>query len=129
MASFIVVMGFMALSQLLSTMMAASSLSRHTMRATSLAQQRIEEIVADGFNPGQSGSQTALDFYTVTWTTTADSIPTIMDIEVVVEWDDHRGRTHSIEMESMLAQRRSGYGNMPFYNVPIFQPPFEWEED
>lgn len=126
-ASFLLVIGFLALSRLVIGMMMAADLSRRTMGASSIAQGKMEDLLAGGFDAASSGSEgvdldDVANYYTVAWTSTVSSVASIKDVSVATKWTDHRGKQHQVELESMLTEERSGMGGMSFTNIPIFAP-------
>lgn len=121
-ASFLMVMGFLALSGLVIGMMRGANLSRHTVRATGIAQSKIEEIRSGGYETADSGSETVESYYSLTWTSAVSSVSTIKNVSVAASWTDHTGKEHDVELKTMLTEERSGIGNMSFTNMPVFAP-------
>jgi len=121
-ASFLMVIGFMALSGLLLGMMRGADLSRRTMTASGLAQSKIEELMQAGFADAAGGSETVDSYYTVSWTSTVSSVSTIKDVSVAASWVDHAGVGHSVQLNTMLCEERSGAGSISFTNMPVFKP-------
>lgn len=121
-ATFLMVVGFMALSQLLIGTMAASTLSRHTMTATSVAQSKMEELLANGYENLSNGSNTAESYYDVSWTNSATSVSTLKKITVVVAWTDHRENQHDVEMSSLICEKREGLEGVSFSDFPVLAP-------
>lgn len=121
-AGFLLVLGFLAISRLVIGMMGGADLSRHTMEATGIAQGKIEDLLASGFDAASNGTETVDGYYTLAWTSTVSSVSSIKDISVTTEWTDHRGKQHSVELKTMLSEDRMGIGSMSFTNIPIFAP-------
>jgi len=121
-ATFILVLGFLSLSQLVISSMQASTISRHTVAATSIGQSKMEELLAAGYDSVSSGSETVDSYYTVAWTSTVGSVNSVMNIDLSVGWTDHRGTERSVELSSLVSEARSGLGGIAFTNIPVFSP-------
>lgn len=121
-AGFLMVVGFLALSRLIIGMMSAADLSRHTMEATSLAQGKIENIITSGYDAASSGSETVDGYYTLNWTSSVSSVSSVKDVAVTTEWTDRHGEKHDVDLNTMLAKRRTRTGNLSFTNIPVLMP-------
>lgn len=90
----------LSLSAGVGTALRAGKLSADLTRATILAQDKLEELLAQG-PPLDNGNDTPQPQFTRTWTATVDTPAVgVTHIEVVVSWTD--SATHAVTLTTVL---------------------------
>ena len=100
-AIFILVVALLGLAGVASTVINGNSFSKEITTATTLAQEKIEELRNTNYQSLASGNDTQA-IYTRTWTITLTATY-IKTIEVVVQWN-HYGNSHNVTLRSIVTE-------------------------
>jgi len=103
-AMFIFVVGLLGVAGVATTVINGNAFSKKITTATTLAQNKMEEIKGTAYPSIASGSDTQETIYTRTWTVTSDSPVTGMktiDIVVAFSW---KGSPHNVTLQTMVGQ-------------------------
>jgi hypothetical protein len=83
----------------------ATSVSGQQTVATTLAQEKMEELMSSDFNLLFSGSDVS-DPFTRSWQVTPAGMEYQKKIEVLVSWEDLRGRMHTLTNKSFCVEEK-----------------------
>ena len=115
-ASFIMVVGLLAIFNLVHRLMQSAHWSTRTTFATQLAQERMENLSGQGFQSATSGSD-SVGFFRRAWTVSAAS-GSRRTVEVQVNWTYPAGKTNSVVIRSMLSDPTPSNQGLSFTNFP-----------
>lgn len=103
-AVLVLVVGLLGVAGVATTVINANTLGKEITTATTLAQDKLEELKGTAYSNIASGSDTQGSMYTRTWTSTSDSPATGMKtIEVIVQFP-WKGTTRNITLKTMVAE-------------------------
>lgn len=103
-AIFILAVGLLGVAGVATTVINGNAFSNKITTATTLAQDKMEEMNGVGYANITGGSDTQQSIYTRTWTVTPDSPAAGMKtIEVKIEFQ-WKGTTHNVTLKTMLAE-------------------------
>jgi len=100
-AIFILVVALMGLAGVASTVINGNSFSKEITTATTLAQEKIEELKNTNYQNLGDGTDSQ-SIYTRIWTITQTATH-IKTIEVVVQWN-HYGNSHDVTLRSIVTE-------------------------
>jgi type IV pilus assembly protein PilV len=100
-AIFILVVALMGLAGVASTVINGNAFSKEITTATTLAQEKIEELKNTNYQNLTDGNDTQ-SIYTRTWTITLTATY-VKTIEVVVQWN-HYGNSHNVTLRSIVTE-------------------------
>lgn len=103
-AMFILVVGLLGVAGVATTVINGNVFSKGLTTATTLAQDKMEELKNTKYSNIASGSDTQESIYTRTWTSTSDSPATGMktiDVTVQFPW---KGSTHNVTLKTIVAR-------------------------
>ncbi|MEA1970236.1 MAG: prepilin-type N-terminal cleavage/methylation domain-containing protein [Thermodesulfobacteriota bacterium] len=103
-AIFILVVGLLGVAGVAVTVINGNAFSKEITTATTLAQDKMEELKNTRYSNITSGSDTQDSFYTRTWTSTPDSPAADMktiDVTVQFPW---KGATHNVTLNTIVAK-------------------------
>lgn len=103
-AIFILVVGLLGVAGVATTVINGNAFSREITTATTLAQDKMEELKDTTYSNIASGSDTQESIYTRTWTSTPDSPDADMktiDVTVQFLW---KGATHNVTLKTIVAR-------------------------
>ncbi|MBW2636881.1 MAG: prepilin-type N-terminal cleavage/methylation domain-containing protein [Deltaproteobacteria bacterium] len=101
-AIFILVVALMGLAGVASTVISGNSFSKQITTATTLAQEKIEELSNTNYQSLADGTDTQNSIYTRTWTITLTA-PHVKTIVVEVQWN-HYGNSHDVTLKTMVTE-------------------------
>ena len=103
-AMFVLAVGLLGAAGVATTVINGNALSKKITTATTLAQDKMEELKGTDYASIATDSDTQESIYTRTWTVTSDSpAADIKTIEVKVEFQ-WKGTTHNVTLKTMVAQ-------------------------
>ena len=103
-AILLLAVGFLSVAGVATTVINGNALAREITTATTLAQDKLEELKDTSYANLGSNSDTQQTIYTRTWTTTADSPAAGMKtIQVTVQFP-WRGNTRSVILRTIVAK-------------------------
>jgi len=100
----ILVIGLLGVAGVATTVINGNALGKEITTATTLAQDKMEELKGTAYASLTSNSDTQESIYTRTWTVTADSPAAGMktiDVVVTFSW---KGATHNVTLKTIVAQ-------------------------
>jgi prepilin-type N-terminal cleavage/methylation domain-containing protein len=103
-AMFVLVVGLLGVAGVATTVINGNTFSREITTATTLAQDKMEELKDTTYSNIASGSDTQESIYTRTWTSTPDSPDADMktiDVTVQFLW---KGATHNVTLKTIVAR-------------------------
>jgi len=103
-AMFVLVVGLLGVAGVATTVINGNAFSREITTATTLAQDKMEELKDTTYSNIASGSDTQESIYTRTWTSTPDSPDADMktiDVTVQFLW---KGATHNVTLKTIVAR-------------------------
>jgi type IV pilus assembly protein PilV len=100
-AIFILVVALMGLAGVASTVINGNAFSKEITTATTLAQEKIEELKNTNYQNLADGTDTQ-SIYTRTWSIT-QTATYIKTIEVAVQWN-HYGNSHDVTLRSIVTE-------------------------
>ncbi len=103
-AIIVLVIGLLGVAGMATTVITGNTLGREITTATTLAQDKIEELKSADYANITTGSDTRESVYTRTWTVTADSPVAGMktvNVAVAFSW---KGTTHTVTLKTMVAE-------------------------
>ena len=118
--TFITLLGLLGIHQLLFYMMYANHVSAQTTLASSLAQDKMEQLMSSDYDRLTGGSDQSPPFSRA-WTI-AGGTDGFKDISIKILWTDVRNKTHEIEVKSIATDNRLGAEVGMFKNNPIGSP-------
>lgn len=103
-AIFVLVFGLLGVISVATTVINGNAFSKEITTATTLAQDKMEELKGTAYSSIASGSDTQESIYTRTWTVTPDSPADGMKtIEVTVEFQ-WKGATRNVTLKTIVAE-------------------------
>jgi len=103
-AILVIVVGLLGVAGVATTVINGNTLAKEMTTATTLAQDKIEDLKSTAYGSISSGSDTQQSIYTRTWTVTSDSpvagMKTIA-VSVAFPW---KGATRTVTLKTMVAQ-------------------------
>ncbi|MBA7566411.1 hypothetical protein ES708_08102 [subsurface metagenome] len=103
-ALFILVVGLLGAAGVAITIINGNAFGKEITTATTLAQNKMEEMKGTAYSSIASGSDTQESIYTRTWTVTSDSpVAGMRTIEVLVQFP-WKGTTHNVTLKTMVAE-------------------------
>lgn len=100
-AIFILVVALTGLAGVVATVISGNSFSKEITTATTLAQEKIEELKNTNYQYLSDGNDTE-SIFTRTWSIT-QTATYIKTIEVVVQWN-HYGNSHNVTLRSIVTE-------------------------
>ncbi|MCK4533917.1 MAG: prepilin-type N-terminal cleavage/methylation domain-containing protein [Syntrophobacterales bacterium] len=103
-AMFILVIGLLGVAGVAVTVINGNAFSKEITTATTLAQDKMEELKNTRYSNITSGSDTQESIYTRTWTSTPDSPAADMktiDVTVQFQW---KGTAHNVTLNTIVAE-------------------------
>ncbi len=103
-AMFVLAIGLLGAAGVATTIISGNTLGKEITTATTLAQDKMEELKGTTYLSIAPGSDTQESIYTRTWTVTSDSPVTGMktiDIVVAFSW---KGSPHNVTLQTMVGQ-------------------------
>jgi len=103
-AMFVLAVGLLGAAGVATTVINGNALSKKITTATTLAQDKMEELKGTDYASIATDSDTQESIYTRTWTVTSDSPVTGMktiDIVVAFSW---KGSPHNVTLQTMVTQ-------------------------
>ena len=103
-AIFILVVGLLGVAGVAVTVINGNAFSKEITTATTLAQDKMEELKNTRYSNITSGSDTQESIYTRTWTSTPDSPAAGMktiDVTVQFQW---KGTAHNVTLNTIVAR-------------------------
>ena len=119
-ATFLLLLGLTGIHQLMLWMMFAAHSSGQNLRANSVAQDKMEELLDTPYTQIAGGNDT---FQTFTRIWTVDAISTDeKEITVDVSWDDIRGNTKLYTIKSIMVDESKSNEGLSLGNIPLIPP-------
>ncbi|MBW2674403.1 MAG: prepilin-type N-terminal cleavage/methylation domain-containing protein [Deltaproteobacteria bacterium] len=103
-AIFILVVGLLGVAGVATTVINGNTFSKEITTATTLAQDKMEELKGTAYASITTGSDTQESIYTRTWTVTSNSPVTGMktiEVAVAFSW---KGSAHNVTLKTMVAE-------------------------
>lgn len=100
-AIFILVVALTGLAGVASTVISGNAFSKEITTATTLAQEKIEQLKNTNYQNLADGSDTQ-SIYTRTWTITLTATH-VKTMEVAVQWN-HFGNSHDVTLRSIVTE-------------------------
>lgn len=100
----VIVVGLLGVAGVAITVINGNTLAKEMTTATTLAQDKIEELKSTSYANITTGSDTQQSIYTRTWAVTSDSPVTGMKtiaVSVAFSW---KGATRTVTLKTMVAQ-------------------------
>jgi type IV pilus modification protein PilV len=103
-AIIVLVIGLLGVVGVATTVISGNTLARELTTATTLAQDKIEELKSADYATITTGDDTQESIYTRTWTVTADSpVAGMKTISVAVSFS-WKGTTHTVTLKTMVKE-------------------------
>ena len=101
-AILVIVVGLLGVAGVATMVIKGNTLAKEMTVATTLAQDKIEELKNTSYPNLGSSSDTQDSIYTRTWTATLTATY-VKTIEVVVQWN-HYGNSHNVTLRSIVTE-------------------------
>ena len=101
---FVLMIGLLGAAGVATTVISGNTLGKEITTATTLAQDKVEELKSMAYASIASGSDTQESIYTRTWTVTPDSPATGMKTVVVAVGFPWKGTTHNATLRTIVAE-------------------------